>query len=766
MLNRLKLKHKIMLLLLPLILGFGATAISLIQRANQTQQQAKGLQISVRYAQTVSQLIHEIQKERGKSSLYVIGKITDQDLAEQRKLVTSALEKTFIALKKLPIEIIHDFEEAEKNHKIAQTLVDSHAPKADVLTTFNQMIDLFIKTQVKVAKIYSMNGLESRLISQSILEFTKDNLGKLRATTSGVLGDDKPLSSADAAKLVIFRTGTLINMQSPGLNITKENREKINGILQSSEWKEILSILDKINERASKGGYGESGPDFFKKISPIIDETFVIMNFEVDRLMVDVDVAYANARREFIGIITITFITLIIIVFLSLKIFSDINHIITGLLSETDALTAAAVAGKLSTRGDLTKINFEFSGIISGINKTLDALITPLNVTAANLEKISKGNIPEKITENYQGDFNLIKNNLNKCIDAVNLLVADTNMLTIAAVEGRLATRADSDKHNGDFSKIVNGINSTLDAVISPINEASKVLEEVSNRNLTARVIGNYQGDHAKIKTNLNNAVLNLEDALTQVATAASEVTSASNQIAEGAQSLAQGSNEQAATLEEVASNMQDLTSTVNVNLANAKKAAEFASNAQNKASNGNKAMAELNQAINEIQNSGIETAKILKTIDAIAFQTNLLALNAAVEAARAGEAGKGFAVVAEEVRRLAQHSAEAAKNTANLIEDSQLKTKHGVSISNQVNEVFKQISHETENLFRLVTQVSNATSDQVKGITQINAAVAEMNKVTQANASLSEESAASAEELSGQAVQLNDMVGKFKLGK
>lgn len=453
-------------------------------------------------------------------------------------------------------------------------------------------------------------------------------------------------------------------------------------------------------------------------------------------------------------------------VFAGFFLYKNISNIIGALLAEADKLADAAIKGQLATRGDPAKVHSEVRGIVVGVNNTLDAVIGPLNVAADYVDKISKGNIPAKITDNYNGDFNLIKNNLNTCVDAVNNLVKDANLLAKAAVDGKLTTRADASKHSGDFAKIVEGVNNTLDYVLEPINEAAKVLERVSNRDMTARVMGDYKGDHAAIKTSLNNAVQNLQNALSQVSESVEQVTSASTQISSGAQSLAQGSNEQASSLEEVSSSLEEMSSMVKMNMDNANQANALAESAKNDAEKGDHAMVAMGDAINKIKTSADQTAKIIKTIDEIAFQTNLLALNAAVEAARAGEAGKGFAVVAEEVRNLAQRSAEAAKNTSALIEESQGNAVNGVNVSKQVGDILKQIVDGAKKVASLISEVSSATNEQSKGIEQINSAIAELNKVTQTNASLSEESASAAEELNGQSAELARMVGEFDLGR
>ena len=170
-------------------------------------------------------------------------------------------------------------------------------------------------------------------------------------------------------------------------------------------------------------------------------------------------------------------------------------------------LSKAAVEGKLATRGNAEKFQGGYREIVQGVNNTLDAVIGPLNVAAEYVDRIAKGDIPAKITDNYNGDFNEIKNNLNQAIGAVNALVADASMLSKAAVEGKLATRADATKHGGDFRKIVQGVNDTLDAVIGPLNVAAEYVDRIAKGDIPAKITDNYNGDFNEIKNNLNQAI-------------------------------------------------------------------------------------------------------------------------------------------------------------------------------------------------------------------------------------------------------------------
>ncbi|MEN6462284.1 MAG: methyl-accepting chemotaxis protein [Syntrophomonas sp.] len=484
---------------------------------------------------------------------------------------------------------------------------------------------------------------------------------------------------------------------------------------------------------------------------------------------------------------------------------------VNELVADANLLAKAAVEGRLETRADVSKHGGDFARIVEGVNQTLDAVIDPLKVAAEYVHRISKGDIPEKITKNSNGDFNEIKNNLNTCIDAVNELVADANMLATAAVEGRLETRADVSKHAGDFAWIVQGVNQTLDAVIEPIKEATEVLEEMEKGNLHVRVQGNYQGDHNLVKNALNGTLNSLQAyvneisaVLTEMANenlnvgisgdykgdfiaikdslnlivnsfneilgginvAAEQVSHASDQVASSSQMLAQGAAEQSSAIEQLTVSITQIATQTNQNAANANQANELALTARDNAIEGNNQMKDMLNAMEAINESSGNISKIIKVIDEIAFQTNILALNAAVEAARAGQHGKGFAVVAEEVRNLAARSASAAKETTDMIEGSIKKTEAGTRIAGDTANALIKIVDGVTKVATLVGEINVASNEQATAIAQIDNGVEQVSQVVQTNASTAEESASASEELSSQANLLKEQVTKFTLKK
>jgi methyl-accepting chemotaxis protein len=348
--------------------------------------------------------------------------------------------------------------------------------------------------------------------------------------------------------------------------------------------------------------------------------------------------------------------------------------------------------------------------------------------------------------------------------DAIGALVEETRGLTVAARAGRLAERGQAARFAGAYRELVDGVNATLDAVVTPVGEARAVLARVADRDLAARMTGSYAGEFADMQRSVNTAAANLDAALSEVAGGSAQVAAAAGQIAGGSQTLASGASEQAASLEEVSANLHEVAAMARQSAGNAQEARALADAAGRRAVEGVERAGRLAEAVGAIQRASAETAAIVRTIDEIAFQTNLLALNAAVEAARAGDAGRGFAVVAEEVRTLAQRSAEAARRTAELVAEGRASAEAGVAVTADVRTSLEEIRAEAGRVAAVVAEISAAVDQQAQGVAEVNQALGQMNTVTQQVAANAEESASAAEELSGQAATMQAVVARFRL--
>ncbi len=483
---------------------------------------------------------------------------------------------------------------------------------------------------------------------------------------------------------------------------------------------------------------------------------------------------------------------------------------ISGLLKEADGLIQAVRDGQLNARGNETTYRGDWCELVKGMNGLIEAVANPIEELMPVLSQMAVNDYSMSMTKEYKGAWDDLKNATNnvrarllrvvevvsnisngnlkdlvelekvgrrsdndqlvpalvKMMEAIQSLVVDANKLAKAAVEGELATRADIASHSGDFRRVMEGFNSTLDAVLKPIKEATECLQEMAQGNLDMAVTGDYQGEHAVIKDALNTTLASINETLGQVFGAINQVANGSQQVSDSSQELSQGAAESASTMAQITSSMHGMNDQTKQNAKNATEANQLATQARTNAERGNEQMANMVRAMGDINESAANISKIIKAIDEIAFQTNLLALNAAVEAARAGKHGKGFTVVAEEVRNLAQRSAKAAKETAEMIEGSIKKTEIGTKIAEDTSKALEEIVLGVSKVTDFVSEIASASKEQAMGIEQINDGLNHVDQVTQQNSASSEELAAASQEMSGQVEMVKQMLGKFKLKK
>ena len=298
--------------------------------------------------------------------------------------------------------------------------------------------------------------------------------------------------------------------------------------------------------------------------------------------------------------------------------------------------------------------------------------------------------------------------------------------------------------------------------LIASIREQVLAVERIADADLTVEVVP--RSDRDLMGKKLVQLIQRLNDVMSNITIASEQVANGARQISDSSMALSQGATEQASSIEELSASIEEISSQTRRNAENAEEADKLAAAVRSNAEQCTAQMAEMLRAMEEINVSSSNISKIIKVIDDIAFQTNMLALNAAVEAARAGQHGKGFAVVAEEVKNLAARSANAAKETTEMIEGSIEKTEAGTVIAKNTSEALNKIVSQIEKVAELVNNISVASKEQDTGISQINQGIMQVSQVVQTNSATSEESAAASEELSGQAEMLRDMVNRFKL--
>ncbi|MHB8102802.1 MAG: methyl-accepting chemotaxis protein, partial [Methanosarcina sp.] len=487
---------------------------------------------------------------------------------------------------------------------------------------------------------------------------------------------------------------------------------------------------------------------------------------------------------------------------------------VNNLVEDAVMLSEAGVAGRLDTRADATRHEGDFRKVVSGVNDTLDAVIGPLNVAAEYVERISRGDIPKPITDNYNGDFNEIKNNLNTCIVAVNSLVEDAVMLSEAAVAGKLNTRAEATSHEGDFRKIVSGVNGTLDAVIGPLNEAIRVSNEFSNGNFRARVDENLhvEGDFINFKHVLNNIGVSVSEVIKSAKSVTVDVVECSNEASKGADEVAkaagdvamfsqksseltrellykiEGINREVIDLsvsnEKISGTSKGILSAANEVVRIGKDAQVLGKETNLKMENVEKIAKNSVDGINSLTEQIKQIDGIVQLINDITSQINLLSLNASIEAARAGEHGRGFAVVAGEVKNLAskaRNATETIETVVNSVQRDSKKTADAINSAN--NEIIDGVNSVNKTLDALNTIIKNATQvkedigDIAKAIdnqtvisTKVvraseegNTMTREVQKESEALAAVAQETSASTQEIGAAIHEVTELSSRLK---
>jgi methyl-accepting chemotaxis protein len=349
--------------------------------------------------------------------------------------------------------------------------------------------------------------------------------------------------------------------------------------------------------------------------------------------------------------------------------------------------------------------------------------------------------------------------------DAMPVVVSDVGEVVAAAAAGDFSARLRVEDADEQMQKLVAGINEINAVVDGATTEFVAVLQALAAGDLTRQVPTAYRGRFAELKDAVNETIARLSETVSTIQVTASDVGIAAREINMGADDLSKRTEEQASSLEETAATTEELAASVKASAQGARQAAAVAEEAMQAAQAGGAIAGEAVSAMARIEEASRKISDIIRVIDDIAFQTNLLALNAAVEAARAGDAGKGFAVVASEVRTLAQRSGEAAKDISTLISSSNAEVEAGVKLVRRAGESLETILAASQKVTGTIQEISAAAGEQANGIEEMSQAVAHLDEMTQANAALAEESAASAGALSGRIGELNALVASFRTG-
>ena len=474
--------------------------------------------------------------------------------------------------------------------------------------------------------------------------------------------------------------------------------------------------------------------------------------FEDARITAAFDAAGGAQRSALVISVVVLLAALVALVALSIGTLRSITRAMRELSGAARGIAEGRLDQTITVRGDdeigaLADAFRDMLGYVGGIAHAAD--------------RLAAGDLAARVEP--RSDADVLSRNMNRAADELRALVGEAQRLIAAGRAGRLAARGDAARFDGAYRELLQGMNALLDAVVEPVRAARAVLERVAERDLTARVAGAYEGEHAAVADALNRALDQLEEAFASLGASIAQVNAAGGEIGSGSQELASGSSGQAAALDRVTARVQAVDERTRQNAREVAEARGAVERARIVAEEGVQRMDSLAGAVAEIKRSADDTARIVRSIDEIAFQTNLLALNAAVEAARAGEAGRGFAVVADEVRALAIRAAEAARSTAALIEQSVAKAEQGVTLNASVSKRLGEIRAQVDSASGVMVRIADEAAAQTQDLADISAAMGEVGELTQRTAASAEEFASAAQELSAQAGEMQMLAEQFR---
>jgi len=635
--------------------------------------------------------------------------------------------------------------------------------------------DRYIAVQDKVRELTRLNStVRARDMSHGSIRQANQAFGEtvaaLRTRLAGADGE-RAKAATMLERMAAFQMAALkdeknVILADTTVDMEKYERDSTASVAEARRLRDMLApmlaedergLLDRISERledwsrlnaqaiaiARENGNNRAfelstgqGRQILEQAQAALDEIIQANHTIMDGAVADGESQYREARTL---LISVTLISFLVAVGAASWMAISISRGIGGAVRLANAVAV----------GDLGQtFSVSSKDEVADMVEALSRMTTNLRDTVGVAEEMSKGNLGGQVKQ--QSDKDVLAMALMKTQATLNAMVADAGMLAQAAVEGKLATRADATRHQGDFRKIIQGVNDTLDAVISPLNVAAGYVERISKGDIPAKISDSYNGDFNTIKNNINAMIDNLTNFAVEVQTAAEQVASGSEELSSSAEQMSQGATEQASATEEASASVEEMAANIKQNAENASQTEKIAHQSAKDAQASGEAVG---RAVNAMQT----IAEKILIVQEIARQTDLLALNAAVEAARAGEHGKGFAVVASEVRKLAERSQMAATEISSLSGDT-------VKIALEAGQMLSKLVPDIKKTAELVEEISAACREQDIGAEQVNTAIQQLDKVTQQNASASEQMSATSEELAAQAEQLQTTIAFFNI--
>ena len=741
--------------ILPLLAFAGFAAKGLLEKWS-TYQSVGRVAVVIETVPSVSNLVHQLQRERGASATFVASK--GQTLGDVMRNQRTATDKAIAEWQ----QRVSDIDASTLGPGFGRALGQVKPAIADI-SNVRRDIDALSITGPKAVTYFSSTianliGLieaagelsDDMRINQRSRAFVaivkrKELAGQERATASGAFaaGEFAPDVHRNFLRLLALQEAQMSAFEK---DATKAEIDAVAGVLKGA----VVDELGRMRAIAAAAPFDKAAvktvaaPDWFSTITQYID----LLKTAEDRVAAEflsATHAVANEDRSaFHGIAAVSAAVLLLVLAMTIVVVRSITRPIARLLPTMSELAKGnhGVEVADTERGD------EIGEMAKAVMVFREAGIENTRLQAQTKEQESRS-----LRERATAEAKIMAD-----------LDAAVGGLVKAAMAGDFSQRVPLEGKQGTIRNLADAMNTMCENMGKVMNDLVTMLSSLAEGDLMQRISGSYQGMFGTLKDRANTTAETLSSTVSGITAAVKEVTNAAAEISTSTTDLSQRTEEQAASLEETSASMEEMSGTVKSNAENAQRANQLAAGAREVADRGTAVVADTVEAMGRIEKSSSKITAIIGVIDEIARQINLLALNAAVEAARAGEAGRGFAVVASEVRSLAQRSSQAAKDISDLISNSSAQVKDGADLVNRTGESLKEIVDAIRKVADIVGHIATASAEQSTGIDQINKALTQMDEVTQQNSALVEENAATAKTLEEQAEAMTRQVTFFRI--
>ena len=741
--------------ILPLLAFAGFAAKGLFEKWS-TYQSVGRVAVVIETVPSVSNLVHQLQRERGASATFVASK--GQTLGDVMRNQRTATDKAVAEWQKQ----VSDIDASTLGPGFGRAL-DQVKPAVADISNVRRDIDALSITGPKAVTYFSSTianliGLieaagelsDDLRINQRSRAFVaivkrKELAGQERATASGAFaaGEFAPDVHRNFLRLLALQEAQMSAFEK---DATKAEIDAVAGVLKGA----VVDELGRMRAIAAAAPFDKAAvktvaaPDWFSTITQYID----LLKAAEDRVAAEfLSATHAVAdedRSAFYGIAAVSTAVLLLVLAMTIVVVRSITRPISRLLPTMSELAKGnhGVEVADTERGD------EIGEMAKAVLVFREAGRENTRLQAQTKEQESRS-----LRERAAAEAKIMAD-----------LDAAVGGLVKAAMAGDFSQRVPLEGKQGTIRNLADAMNTMCENMGKVMNDLVTMLSSLAEGDLMQRISGSYQGMFGTLKDRANTTAETLSSTVSGITAAVKEVTNAAAEISTSTTDLSQRTEEQAASLEETSASMEEMSGTVKSNAENAQRANQLAAGAREVADRGTAVVADTVEAMGRIEKSSSKITAIIGVIDEIARQINLLALNAAVEAARAGEAGRGFAVVASEVRSLAQRSSQAAKDISDLISNSSAQVKDGADLVNRTGESLKEIVDAIRKVADIVGHIATASAEQSTGIDQINKALTQMDEVTQQNSALVEENAATAKTLEEQAEAMTRQVTFFRI--